>query len=422
LAFGLVALNHAEGGQGRPRPEFVGTLVILLDRQSLVAGLFPALAVRYFGAPEDSIYDVAIMDRRDRDRAELVYSSREPLTAASFAGAEVELPLLWGREEVQEGGRFRGPGRGGPDGRPPGGEFDLSGMMFDSLAPAGPGGDWVVAVNAAGGSLDAVVGRLRRRNLGISMGVLALLAAGMGVLLVSTRRAERLARLQMEFVAGVSHELRTPLAVIRSAGDNLAEGVVQAPSQVKEYGKLIRDEGRRLTGMVEQTLQFASTQAGRQPYKVESAGAEEFLRRAIDDLRPAVEEAGFLLEEQFEAGLPEVRIDVAAGSRILQSLVENALKYGGESKWVGIEAASRNGAVDVTVRDRGVGIDAEDLPHIFDPFYRGKRATDAQIHGTGLGLALARSAAEGFGGRLRAESEPGQGSAFTLSIPKAEAS
>jgi signal transduction histidine kinase len=174
--------------------------------------------------------------------------------------------------------------------------------------------------------------------------------------------------------------------------------------------------------MVEQTLQFASTQAGRQQYKLESLPAGEVLRRAIDDLRPAVEEAGFTLEERMEPGLPRVQIDVAAASRILQSLVENALKYGGDSRWLGIEAASRDGSVEVTVRDRGAGIDEEDMPHIFDPFYRGKRATDAQIHGAGLGLALARSAAEGFGGKLRAESKPGEGSTFTLAIPRAKES
>ena len=427
LMFGLLALTPPEESGGRMRPDFVGTLVIVLTRESITGTLLPDLAHRYFGSPGESIYDVAVVQRDERGDLDLVYSSSEGLTAESFAAAEVEIPLLWRREEAPEGQRFRAVTvRRGPGERPPpegnpffGGDVNLGELLFESVAPAGPGGgEWIVAVNAAGGSLDAAVDRLRRRNLGISLSILALLAAGMAILLISTQRAARLARLQMEFVAGVSHELRTPLAVIRSAGDNLAEGVVQAQPQVREYGKLIRDEGRRLTGMVEQTLQFASTQAGRQQYKLESLPAGEVLRRAIDELRPAVEEAGFTLEERLEPGLPRVQVDVAAASRVLQSLVENALKYGGDSRWLGIGAASRNGAVEVTVRDQGVGIDEDDLPHIFDPFYRGKRATDAQIHGTGLGLALARSAAEGFGGKLLAESRPGEGAAFTLVIPR----
>ena len=97
----------------------------------------------------------------------------------------------------------------------------------------------------------------RRRNLLLSFGVLLLLAVSMALIIVSTQRARRLARLQMEFVAGVSHELRTPVAVICSAADNLAEGFVGAKDQVKEYGALIRNEGRRLAGMIEQILRFA---------------------------------------------------------------------------------------------------------------------------------------------------------------------
>ena len=423
LVFGLVALDHQE--PGRPRPEYLGALAVTLSRQSFTEGLLPALALRYFGGSGESVYDVAVLDQSEPGGGpDLVFATRPGLTAASFRDADVELPMIWRREESLDLGRFRSPGRRPPEGRDgvgPG-ELDLSDFLFDTIAPAGPGNEWVIVVKASAGSVDAAVERLRRRNLVISLGILALLAAGMAILLVSSQRAERLARLQMEFVAGVSHELRTPLAVIRSAGDNLAEGVVKAPEQVRDYGKLIRDEGRRLTGMVEQTLQFASTQAGRQQYRLESAPAVDLVKRAVEDMRPAVEEAGFALDERYDEGLPAVRVDVAAASRVIQSLVENALKYGGGSKWVGVEAVARNGSVDVTVRDRGVGIDAEDMPHIFDPFYRGKRATEAQIHGTGLGLSLARSAAEGFGGRLRAESKLGEGSAFTLSIPRAEGS
>ena len=101
----------------------------------------------------------------------------------------------------------------------------------------------------------------RRRNLLLSFGVLLVLAVSMALIIISAQRARRLARLQMEFVAGVSHELRTPVAVICSAADNLAEGFVGAKDQVKEYGALIRNEGRRLAGMIEQILRFAAGQS-----------------------------------------------------------------------------------------------------------------------------------------------------------------
>ncbi len=413
LSMGLFAFDRPpEPGVG-PRPEYVGALGVLLDADSFGDRLWPELSERYFGGAERVVYDVAILQGD-----ELAYASRPGLDAESFAQAQVALPLVWRREEGPPQGRSRGR-RGGPPGHERRGTSPMQALL-ETVAPVGPGPEWALVVQPVGGSVHAVVARLRRRNLVISLGILAVLGAGMAALLLSSRRAERLARLQMEFVAGVSHELRTPLAVIRSAGDNLAEGVVDAPEQVQDYGKLIRDEGRRLSGMVEQTLQFASSQAGRQVYKVESVPAGELLRKAIEDLEPAVQEAGFELEQQIERKLPAVLVDAAAASRILQSLVENALKYGGDSKRVSIEAVERGDAVAVTVRDQGVGIDPEDLPHIFEPFYRGRRALDAQIHGTGLGLSLASSAAEGFGGGLRAESQPGQGAAFTLTLPKAE--
>jgi signal transduction histidine kinase len=108
---------------------------------------------------------------------------------------------------------------------------------------------------------------VRKRNLAVGFGVLALLAVAIAVMLIALRRAQILAQLQLEFVAGVSHELRTPLSVIRSAGENLADGVTKGPESVRRYGALVRDEGRRLSEMVEQILAFARTSSAfeRQP-------------------------------------------------------------------------------------------------------------------------------------------------------------
>jgi signal transduction histidine kinase len=224
----------------------------------------------------------------------------------------------------------------------------------------------------------------------------------------------------MEFVAGVSHDLRTPLAVIRSAGDNLAEGVVASPEQVREYGRLIRGEGRRLTGMVEQTLQFAAVQAGKRQYSVQPVAAGELVRLAVEEARPAAEEEGFQIALDLPEGLPLVEADAGAASHCLQNLIGNAVKYGGDARWVGVSAREVGGEVAVTVRDRGPGVDPQELPRIFEPFFRGRRAMEQQIKGSGLGLALARSDAEGFGAKLTVDSAPGEGAAFTLRLPLAK--
>src|SRR2546427_1423790 len=125
-------------------------------------------------------------------------------------------------------------------------------------------GAWQVRLRHRTGSLDTIVAQSRRRNLGISLGVLGLLAASFVLVLASAERQQRLSRQQMEFVAAVSHELRTPLAVICSAGENLADGVVAESDQVKRYGSLIETEGRRLGDMVERVLQFAGIGSGAQ--------------------------------------------------------------------------------------------------------------------------------------------------------------
>ena len=218
----------------------------------------------------------------------------------------------------------------------------------------------------------------------MSFGVLLLLCMSMGMILVSAQRAQRLAKAQMEFVAGVSHELRTPLAVICSAAENLADGVVGAKEQVTRYGTLIRDEGRRLTGMVEQTLQFAAGQSNRKTYQLKRHGVEEIVEKALHQSAPAIENAGYRLEKTVDADLPAVEVDAAALSQSLQNLIGNAVKYGGANRWVGVraEAAEAPGGereVRISVEDKGLGIRSQDLPHVFDPFFRGEQATVRQI-------------------------------------------
>ena len=134
---------------------------------------------------------------------------------------------------------------------------------------------WRLLVTHPSGSLEAAVTSARRRNLLVSTSILGILGASVGMLILSTRRAQELARQQMEFVAAVSHELRTPLSVIRSAGDNLAEGVVRDDVQIRRYGDLVRSEGRRLTEMVEQILEFAGIQSGQRGFALRDSRSSE---------------------------------------------------------------------------------------------------------------------------------------------------
>jgi len=136
---------------------------------------------------------------------------------------------------------------------------------------------------------------------------------------------------------------------------------------------------------------------------------------------PARQAAAVTVESHVPESLPPVSGDPAALRRALRNLLDNALKYRGESSWIGIRAGVQEGRrgreVWVSVEDQGLGIAPQDLPHVFDPFYRGGDALERQIHGSGLGLSLVRRIAESHGGRVAVESRRGGGSVFTLSLP-----
>jgi signal transduction histidine kinase len=278
---------------------------------------------------------------------------------------------------------------------------------------------WRLVVKHPSGSLETAVASVRRRNLAVSSGILAILGVSIGFLVVSTRRAQDLARQQLEFVAAVSHELRTPLAVIRSAADNLADGVVHDDPQVRKYGDLVRGEGRRLTEMVEQILELAGIQSGQRGFALAPVAVLPLLRQVVHASSTLIAEAGLEVEYDVPETLPPVLGDEQGLRRLFQNLIGNAIKYGGAGGWIGIRAAARGREVVVSIADRGMGIGAAEQPHIFEPFYRTPEVIAAQIQGAGLGLSLVQRIVEAHGGRITVRSASGSGSEFTVHLPAA---
>jgi signal transduction histidine kinase len=244
------------------------------------------------------------------------------------------------------------------------------------------------------------------------------LAINMAMLIVTSHRAQRLAQLQVDFVTAVSHELRTPLTAIISGADNIRSGVVGTGQQLAQYGSVIGNQARQLFELVERILLFAATRQGRLSYNLRPVDVNEIVDAALASSTGLIEAGHFTVECDIEDELPPVAGDAPALTQCLGNLIVNALKYSNGQRWIGIRATSHEQEVQINISDKGIGIDAADLPHIFEPFYRSASVKAAQIHGTGLGLPLSQSIAEALNGRLTVTSVPGGGSTFTLHVPR----
>ena len=280
---------------------------------------------------------------------------------------------------------------------------------------------WQLVVQHPAGSLDTAVSSWRAHNLAISFGLLGVLAAAMALIVSVMRRAEKLANLQMEFVASVSHELCTPLSVINCAAENLADGVVESPREIREYAEIIRDQGRRLEHLVDQSLSIAAGKLGQSQLSLRPVQIPPILSRTIEASAPMLREAAFELKEEIGSDLPLVMADPGAVEKCVENLLSNAVKYGGPNREIAVCAEVVNGTkrpeVQISVKDRGAGIPAADLPNIFEPFYRVPSARESRVRGAGLGLYLVKKMMEAMGGTVTVASELDRGTAFVLHFP-----
>jgi signal transduction histidine kinase len=411
----------ASAGRQTPARNAVDWIVIVLDRNDIQKNILPGLAQRYFSGTEGLDYQVAVTAGTDA-RVPL-YSSDAGFGDADIADADGTMNIF-GRQRGERPGTsihiFHTPSQeNGP-------AASASVTWFPLLHDVGADQDWHLIVrHRRGGALGAFIADSRRRDLAISFGVLFLLVVSMAILIFTSTRAQRLAKLQMDFVTAVSHELRTPLTVISSAAENIAHGVVEGKTQLEQYGSVIGAQARKLFEMVEQILLFAAIREGQQRYSVRPLEVPEILDAALSGTAGLIRTAEFLVEQQVEPNLPRIVGDLPALSQCVQNLITNALKYGSEQKWIGIQArliehGLTGKEVQISVSDRGIGIAPEELRHIFEPFYRSPSVTAAQIHGTGLGLPLARSIMEAMDGQVTVKSAPGRGSTFTLHLPCSE--
>lgn len=396
-------------------------LVVVLDAERLKRQLLEPLVAKYFGEGESSEYFVTVV-RRDDPSAVIFSSISAPVDKA---GADITTGLF----DLRLDQLTQTTGGGSLHDRVYVRDRVAITIVRRANAPdakriliAGTDqlGAWEVRARHRSGSLEAIVARSRRRNIGISLGVVGLLAASLLLALASVQRQRRLARQQMEFVAAVSHELRTPLAVICSAGENLADGVVFDRTQVKRYGTLIETEGRRLGDMVERVMAFAGISSGGAIRAKADVDMSKVVAEVAEVVRHDAQDRGVTVTVHPSVPLPPVVGDAAALRSAVQNIVGNAVKYSqqGGSVEVGtsVDTASPP-RIQIRVVDRGLGIDAADLPHIFKPFFRGRRAVDAQVRGSGVGLSVVKHVVAVHQGTIAVDSRVGKGTTVVVELP-----
>jgi signal transduction histidine kinase len=260
-----------------------------------------------------------------------------------------------------------------------------------------------------------------RYNYIILAALSVLMIGGIWLTYRNVFREMKLAQLKSDFVANVSHELRTPLALIRLYAETLELGRLTSPGKYHEYYRIIREESERLTGLINNILDFSRIEAGRKEYEFKETNLAELVRSTLDSYRFQIEQNGFAFEEKIANDIPTVTVDREAIARSLLNLVNNALKYSKDQKYIGVSLYRSNGSVNLEVQDHGIGIPKAEQEKIFEKFYRCGDPLVHNIKGSGLGLSLVRHIARAHGGDVRVESTPEKGSKFTITLPVAAA-
>ncbi len=297
----------------------------------------------------------------------------------------------------------------GWDGGKPEVERNLEGM-FPGLT---------LAIKYRGTTIAALSRKFLLTNALIVGGLSLFLGAGIWLTYRSVSKEMALAKLKSDFVANVSHELRTPLSLIRLYAETLEMGRLTSPEKYGEYFRTIRKESERLSALINNILDFSRIEAGKKEYDFRETNLAELVRTTLEAYRYQIEQNGFEFQENIEDNLPPVRVDREAIARSLLNLVNNALKYSPNEKFIGVKLHRANGSVQLEVVDHGIGIPRSEQPKIFEKFYR---VGDPLVHntkGSGLGLSLVRHIVRAHGGDVRVESAPGKGSKFVIALPLA---
>lgn len=300
---------------------------------------------------------------------------------------------------------------------PPGEPIPRDALAVGTLGQRLPTVRVAVVPDDSAGLDRAVAARRQTRGVVILLAVFVFVAG----LLMSARIVSReieAARMKADFAANVSHELRSPITQIRLKGEALRLGLVDPGDDTDAHHDAIIAQAERLSRLVDNVLDYAAIERGAKKYTMRRDDLRAIVLHAVDIARRDFETRGLTIETDLPEQIPALLLDREAIGQVLVNLLSNAAKYGGDAQWVGVRVSVGDSAVELTVADRGIGIAREDLPRLFDHFFRSSDPEVRRRKGTGIGLTIVRYIVQAHGGSITVDSEPGRGTTFLVTLPR----
>lgn len=280
--------------------------------------------------------------------------------------------------------------------------------------------DYLVGIRTKGKSLEDLATDRLQNTLILILALMFVLIAGAWIVFRNIRSEIKLAQMKSDFVSNVSHELRTPLALIRMYAETLEMDRIREESKRKEYYQIINKESERLTRLINNILNFSRIESGRKEYDFHKVVINDVVQNTAEIYGYHIHSMGFEFNLDLAPDLLPVNLDEESVTECIINLLDNAVKYSDDTKYINLSTGFKNEMVYISVQDKGIGIEQKNIDRIFEKFYR---VSDSMVHntkGSGLGLTLIKHIIASHGGKISVESKPGEGTTFYMYFPIAE--
>ena len=277
--------------------------------------------------------------------------------------------------------------------------------------------DLDLQIKLSGTTLTELSHSRTQTNLVMLIVVNVVFLAGLAYLFYNVSTEISLAKMKTNFVANVSHELRTPLALIRMFAETLEMGRVPSEEKKQHYYKTIMSESARLSQLINNILDFSKIESRKKEYNFKNVQIIPILEQTLELYQFRFIQNGFQVETEYNGPIPDIYVDPEAITQAVVNLLDNAVKYSLDDKYIKVRVENSDGLVKISVQDKGIGIPENEQSKIFEKFYRAGSSLVHNTKGNGLGLSLVKHIIDVHGGKIWVKSKPNMGSTFTLVFP-----